>query len=177
MSLNSLTEKDRRNWVRSTTDSTAARPSVLESAGTKTVAAQVAPPENQITDALDLLAGYIPTEVIALYVAALSATQAMKTPPSPWLWWVIGVALTPVLYVVIMLSKRARDGQKLRPERWPWYRTVAATVAFAIWALAVPSPTQPMLPPDYLALIGLVALFVTIVLGLLDPILDKPAIA
>ena len=133
--------------------------------------------DNRVTNALNALVGYIPTEVITLYVAALSAEAALhSTVPAidaaTILWFFVG--LTPLLLLLIYLSKVAATGDKLPgPREWPWWKMVAATIAFFVWALAVPG--NPYLRDAAAAVAGLGAMLASTLLSIMTPIFERPA--
>ena len=133
--------------------------------------------DNRVTNALNALVGYIPTEVITLYVAALSAQAALHAAfnaidAATILWFF--VALTPVLLLLIYLSKVAATGDALPgPKQWPWWKMCAATIAFFVWALAVPG--NPYLKDAAAAIAGLGAMLVSTLLNILTPIFERPA--
>lgn len=127
------------------------------------------------SDVLDNLTKFIPTESITLYVAALGISVAgSETAPviePVFLYWLCAV-LTPIIFILLLVRKRATDGLSLRPERWPIWKIVAATIAFLVWALAVPnSPYLNFAGGPAIAAFG--ALFVSMFLSLLDPIFDR----
>jgi hypothetical protein len=177
MSLNALSSHElvRRGlapWTR------ARRGGGLESAGPADVrAAGPALEENRVTSALNALVGYIPTEVITLYVAALSAESALHSTfgfidAAAILWFF--VALTPLLLLLIYVSKVAATGDKLPgPAIWPWWKMCAATIAFFVWALAVPG--NPYLKDMTAAVSGLGAMLVSTLLSVMTPIFERPA--
>jgi hypothetical protein len=94
--------------------------------------------------ALDALVKYIPTESVTLYVAATSAIATL-TAALPWLtplrlYWGF-VALTPVLFLLIYIGKRRSQKLRFLPKsaaEWPWWKLIASTLAFMVWALALP---------------------------------------
>jgi hypothetical protein len=174
MSLNALSSHElvRRGiapWTRTR------RPGNLESAGDSD--ARPAPDENRVTTALNALVGYIPTEVITLYVAALSAQTALHSTfqvidAATILWFF--VALTPLLLLLIYLSKVAATGDALPgPGKWPWWKMCAASIAFFVWALAVPG--NPYLKDAAAAVAGLGAMLVSTLLSIMTPIFERPA--
>ena len=174
MSLNALSSNElvRRGlapWAR------ARRPGGLESAGEWD--ARPATEDNRVTNALNALVGYIPTEVITLYVAALSAEGALHSTfgfidASTILWFF--VVLTPLLLLLIYVSKVAATGDKLPgPGIWPWWKMFAATVAFFVWALAVPG--NPYLRDMAAAVAGVGAMLVSTLLNVMTPIFERPA--
>lgn len=174
MSLNALTSNEivRRGlapWTR------ARRTGGLESAGEPD--ARPGAENNRVTNALNLLVGYVPTEVITLYVAALSAQAAIHATFAfvdalTILWFFVG--LTPLLLLLIYISKVAATGDKLPgPALWPWWKMFAATVAFFVWAIAVPG--NPYLKDMTAAVAGFGAMLVSTLLNVLTPIFERPA--
>jgi hypothetical protein len=117
--------------------------------------------------ALDALSKFIPTEVLAPYVTALSlaVTQGWNVTAIYWYF----VAATPVVFVLFSFAKQAID-QKPWPAIVPLaWRTFAATVAFAVWGLSVPTnPLQAAIGGAAVA--GFFALIVSPVLWAADAI-------
>lgn len=93
---------------------------------------------------LDGLVKYIPTETVTLYVAATAALSSL-TAALPWLtaarlYWAF-VIFTPILFLLIYVGKRRTQNLPFLPEsiaQWPWWKMIAATIAFLFWALAIP---------------------------------------
>ncbi len=135
--------------------------------------------KTKASSALDALVRFIPTETITLYVAALAAMPALQATFS-WidetnLYWTFAV-LTPMLVVLIILGKRRSAGLAVLPplRKWPWYTMFAATIAFLVWALAVPS--SPYLTGEagkVVAAFG--AVLVSTFLTLLEPVFSAKA--
>jgi hypothetical protein len=128
------------------------------------------------SNALDSLARYIPTEAITLYVAACSAMASLKEkiPANAelWVYWIF-VVLTPILFLVIFMGKRRSAGLSALPaiSKWPWWKLVAATIAFGVWALAV--PTGPYSGGEVSGIVAaFCALFVSTILTLFEPIFE-----
>ena len=174
MSLNALSSNElvRRGlapWTRTR------RQGGLESAEGATTRPQAE--DNRVTGALNALIGYIPTEIITLYVATLSAESAIRATfpfidAAAILWFFVG--LTPALLLLIYISKVAATGDTLPgPAVWPWWKMCAATIAFFVWALAVPG--NPYLKDVTAAVAGLGAMLVSLFLSLLTPIFERPA--
>lgn len=136
--------------------------------------------DNQVKNALSMLVKYIPTESITLYIAALSAVEALKSfsphLTAKFIYWFFAI-LTPILVLVIYFGKRkvARIQPTIPPLReWPWWKTIAATIAFLIWALAVPS--NPYVEGALKsALVGFLAVFVSTILSVFEPLFDRPS--
>ncbi len=127
--------------------------------------------------AIEALIRYIPTEIITLYIAASSAMAALKkTFPivtEANTYWFFVVA-TPLVFMIIYAGERRSKGLSVvpMPHKWPWWKLVASTIAFAAWALAV--PTTPYLTGvEGGAIAGFLATFVSVGLSLLAPLFEK----
>lgn len=132
---------------------------------------------NTVTNSLNLLVKYIPTEVITLYVATLSATPALQElipgVQTRDIYWAFTI-VTPMLLFLVYVNKRATSGMTPVPEmrEWPWWKLGAATVAFMVWALAVPG--NPYVSGETAAVIAaLGAVFISMILNLLEPIVER----
>jgi hypothetical protein len=103
------------------------------------------PPSND--DVLAGLTKYIPTESVTLYIATVSAMGALKSYglTEAVTYWFF-VCLTPVFLLILFLRQLAiaQKDWKVSPTQWPWWRIIASTVAFVVWALAV--PCNPLIP-------------------------------
>ena len=128
----------------------------------------------------DVLAGltkYIPTESITLYVAVVSSLAALKgvgVTPAIAYWFFI--VFTPVLMIILYLRQSAIAGKEWRIPiaQWPWWKIIASTIAFSVWALAVPSDLLTGLDSSVSGVLaGLAALFVSTLLNLLAPFFEK----
>jgi hypothetical protein len=128
----------------------------------------------------EILLRLIPTEIIGAYIALLSVL-AFKQPVDcqssySGRWWLFGltVGLTPAVVALIYLGTAKRAGQKFK---WSViaFDMVAATIAFAAWASALPSTPFGNLcqwHPGY----GTAAVIVTAVfLPLLAPVFSPSA--
>ena len=128
----------------------------------------------------DVLAGltkYIPTESVTLYVAAVSSLPALKEVgiTSPIAFWFF-ICLTPVLMLLLFLRQLALAGKdwNISAAQWPWWRIIASTVAFAVWALAVPGNPLNFVDSAVSGVIaGFAALFVSTFLNILAPFFEK----
>ena len=129
------------------------------------------------SESLDNLTKFIPTESVTLYVAAIGIAAAAGDENLPlllqptFLYWLCA-ALTPLIFLILLLRSRALNNQTLRPDKWPIWKIIAATLAFLVWALAVPgSPYLDFTGGPTIAAIG--ALIVSTLLSLLDPIFSR----
>jgi hypothetical protein len=128
----------------------------------------------------DVLAGlskYIPTESVTLYVAAISSLPALKdTGISPAATFWFFVCLTLVLMLLLFLRQLALAGKdwKISVAQWPWWKIIASTAAFAVWALAVPGNPLKFADATVSGVVSaLAALFVSTLLNLLTPFFES----
>lgn len=142
-----------------------------ENASTEDVA-----PGKPDSNILESLVKYIPTEIITLYLAAISAHGALQS-IFPKLTITDSYRLfafaTPVVFLVIWLGKRRSAGLKLSPpiKEWPIWRSIASTIAFLVWALAIPDGSAPEANSSLEgAAFAFLALVVSTGLSLCDPL-------
>lgn len=130
-------------------------------------------------DLLAALTKYIPTESITMYVAIVSSQAALAS-LVPWLkpsvGYVVFVVVTPLLQLVLFLRHlaTAKRRWKIPPKAWPWWSMIASTIAFAVWAMAVPG--NPIIETNNAAggaVAGLAAMAASTVLNLLAPFFEK----
>lgn len=144
---------------------------------TPSVQREIAVKQNQVTESLESLVKYIPTEAVTLYVATLSAARLMRSVIPGFdprtIYWAFFL-VTPTLFLLVYASKRASDGLRAlpSPKQWPWWELIACTVAYAVWGLAVPG--NPYVDS---ALVAAFAAFGAVVIStfltLLEPIVLK----
>lgn len=141
---------------------------------------------NSATTALSAIAAYIPTEVVTVYVAVL-ATLGVTVPAAgggdgpetatPIAVYVVFIVLTPII-VWGLYASRAVAAKKRVPRRfhaWPKWEMAAATVAFAAWGAAMPSSPLEIFPWFSAALAGVVALILSLLIGVFAPLFSaKP---
>jgi len=124
---------------------------------------------------LNVLFGYIPTEILTLYIAVLAAIQQTNK-ATPWAaFWSFLIATPLVVWLVYAAKIRAL--QKPLPfqfRAWPLWEMVAATVAYLAWALALPNTPFVEYPWYSSGLAGVSVLAATTVLGLLGPFFQRP---
>jgi hypothetical protein len=113
----------------------------------------VAAPGATIDDFLGRLVKYIPAEIVGLYVAALGLAKDYQQ-----ITFFGCLILTPVF-----LWFATRD-----PAKGPlWLQVLLGTVAFPVWAIAIPSGPYSSLFPSQIT--SLLLLFVTVIFGLIKP--------
>jgi hypothetical protein len=125
----------------------------------------------------NVLFGYIPTEVLTLYVAALAAVQQVGNVTSTnWLAFGIFLFATPVI-VWLVYAAKLKNLQKALPLNfgaWPVWEMFAATAAYTAWAFALPKSPFSEYGWYSSALSGLAVLVVSTLLGLLAPFFQRP---
>jgi hypothetical protein len=131
--------------------------------------------DSRTSSALDGLVKYIPTESVTLYVAATSAIASLTAAfprVTPARLYISFVVLTPILFLLIYVGKRRSQQLSFMPEavtNWPWWKLIASTIAFSVWALAIP----PLIAGDAGKVVaGFGAVLVSTMLGLIGNIVD-----
>jgi hypothetical protein len=141
------------------------------------------PTTNSVNTAMQVLFGYIPTEVLTLYVAIVAAIHPSspgnptpKVGPEDWFVFWSFLAATPIVLWVVFASKM-KSAQKPLPlafSNWPLWEMFAATVAYVAWTFALPGTPFREFTNWYSAgLAGVVVLVASTVLGLLAPLFQN----
>jgi hypothetical protein len=142
--------------------------------------------QSAVTTALKVIATYIPTEVLTLYVAVIAALRspavAAAGPASNidfhplWRAFYCFLVATPIVVWVVYATKckAANKPIPFSPRAWPLWEMLAATVGYAAWAFAMPQ--SPFQQQDWYsaALAGITVMIVSAVLGLLAPLFTRP---
>src|SRR5216684_1050797 len=131
----------------------------------------------QIDTALHVLFGYIPTEVLTLYVAVLAAVQRPNEVTSAdWIaFWSFLVATPIVIWLVYGAKvKAANKTLPLAVGAWPLWEMLAATVAYCAWAFALPNTPFSEFSWYSSGLSGVAVLVASTCLGLLGPFFQNP---
>jgi len=126
----------------------------------------------QIDTALHVLFGYIPTEVLTLYVAVLAAVQRPNEVTSAdWIaFWSFLVATPIVVWLVYGAKvKAANKTLPLAVGAWQLWEMLAATVAYCAWAFALPNTPFSEFSWYSSGLSGVAVLVASTCLGLLGP--------
>ena len=138
------------------------------------------PPSNNATNALQVIATFIPIEVLTLYVAAVAALhKESEVTKAEWIAFWVFLILTPTIVWVVYAAKVKSAGKPLpaKPTRWPLWEMSAATIAYVVWAYALPgSPFSQFEKSGFYssALAGLFVLGVSTILGLVAPLFQRP---
>jgi hypothetical protein len=121
------------------------------------------------------IVGYIPTEIVAVYVPAVAAitTPGVPTGDGQWVLLIVVLALTPITTWAVFAAKRRNAGAPLpiAPSTWPWPEMLIATVAFLLWAFTLPRTPFDQFGWYQPGLAAVLLLVGTLVLGLLVPLL------
>ena len=120
--------------------------------------------------------GYIPTEVLTLYVAILAAVhQPNKITQPEWITFWVFLVTTPVVVWLVYAAKvmAEKKPMPLNLSQWPFWEMVAATLAFFAWAFALPNAVFSAYSWYSSALAGVIVLVASTVLGLLAPLFQR----
>ncbi len=121
-----------------------------------------AKPANNANDAIDIIMRYIPSEAIALYIAAIpilpiikekmisiinylgiTITSSLTSFIDRWFCILVFTALTALVVLLVYIG----NFQKKSKTKWtlkdgmPWWSIVSASIAFMVWAWAIPNPS------------------------------------
>ena len=131
----------------------------------------------QMDTAFHVLFGYIPTEILTLYVAVLAAvSQPDQVTNAEWITFWVFLGATPVV-VWLVYGAKIKAAQKplpLAPGTWPVWEIFAATAAYFAWALALPNTPFADYSWYSSALSGVIVLVTSTFLGLLAPFFQRP---
>ncbi|MEV6012610.1 hypothetical protein AB0M29_38200 [Streptomyces sp. NPDC051976] len=125
---------------------------------------------------------YIPTEVVATYVAVVGLLQqpADQSRASGWVVFWAFLGITPIAVWLGLARQEQVKGLPLpvHPASWPthtWFNLIAATASFALWGFSMPgTPFQDF--GWYKSPYGSAALVVgTLLLGLVSPLFQWDA--
>jgi K+-transporting ATPase A subunit len=135
---------------------------------------------------LSTISNFIPTEVIAVYIAALNIISQAKPPgyaqatidlANVVTFWLC-LILTPLaVWAAFAVKLKSASGSlPADPRAWPWWSTFAATLSFVVWAFALPNSG---LAGKFLGEFGNLAagisvLVVGMALSLFDPLFSSP---
>ena len=133
-----------------------------------------------IETAFNVLFGYIPTEVLTLYVAVTAAVQPVQqtgqVTTAAWITFITFLIATPIV-VWLVFGGKLMAAKKAVPtafKHWPVWEMFAASVAFCAWAFALPnSPFSEFKDWYSSALAGVAVLVASTVLGLLAPFFQR----
>jgi hypothetical protein len=145
--------------------------------------------KNSATNALSAIVAYIPTEIVTVYVAVLT-TLGVTVPPAaaangevvtatPLPVYGLFILLTPVVVWGLYASRVVAAGKRLpkRIRAWPKWEMLAATLAFAAWGAAMPSSPLEVIPGFEAALAGVVALVLSLLIGVFSPLFSSKPLA
>lgn len=108
--------------------------------GVRPMSVEVAKPaaaDTKTAKVLDALTKFIPTELLAPYVAALSLAESQH-------WnsikiYIVFVIATPLVYLLFEFARLAMESRSAPSIPVLIWRAIAATIAFAVWGLAAPT--------------------------------------
>ncbi len=151
-----------------TTPDAAAQPTAADAAST------TAP--GGVGVAFNVLFGYIPTEVVTIYVAFLAGINTTDAvTPGDWRAFWGFLSATPLVVWLIYAAKVKTAGKPLpvKFRVWPLWEMCAGTVAYAAWAFALPNTPFSSVAWYSAGLAGVLVLVVSTALGLLAPLFQN----
>ena len=136
---------------------------------------------NTVSTTFNVLFGYIPTEVVTLYVAVSAGLQPANQAEAAArqaLWIAFGcfLAATP-LAVWVVYATKLKGAKKPLPaaySTWPVWEMIAAMLAFSAWAFALPNSPFREAPWYSPALASIVVLLAATALGAVAPLFQRP---
>lgn len=132
---------------------------------------------NGVNTALHVIFGYIPTEILTLYVAVLAALEQPGPVTKPeWIPFFTFLIATPVV-VWLLYAAKVKAAQKpvpASPSQWPVWEMFAATVAYSAWAFALPNSPFTSYHWYSSAIAAIIVLLASTALGLLAPFFQRP---
>jgi hypothetical protein len=133
-------------------------------------------PKNSVETALNVLFGYIPTEIITLYVAVISSIQQGAKPnQAEWNAFVMFAVATPAV-VWLVYGAKLKNANMSVPMTFaacPIWEMSAATLAFFAWSFALPRSPFSAYEWYSASLSGVVVLIASTVLGLIAPFFQR----
>jgi len=98
-------------------------------------------PTAEIGKALDSIGTYVPTEIMATYLGLLAIIPATSQHRYLWLIFWLFLVVTPVVVWIGVSAAHPGRGLSLPLvafKSWPWLSMIAATLAFAVFAISLP---------------------------------------
>jgi len=140
---------------------------------------QPAPSASGVDTALQTVTTFIPTEVLTLYVSAVAALGSIQNSEGHdvgrWIPFYTFLAATPMLVWIAFATKLKASNKPIpaAPKRWPVWEMVAATLAFAAWAFALPNTPFVQFTWYSGGLAGFLILIVSGGLGAVAPLMQR----
>jgi hypothetical protein len=129
-----------------------------------------------IDTTFNVLFGYIPTEIVTLYVAVSAALQKGKGISwADWITFDAFLVATPLVVWLVFGGKLKGAGKPLPLTwaTWPVWEMTAATIAYVAWAFALPNSPFSQFGWYSGALSGVAVLLVSTALGLVAPFFQR----
>jgi len=131
-------------------------------------------PQDKVTQALEVVMAYIPTEVLTLYVATIAALQgdAAGSTRAGWTAFTAFLVATPIVVWLVYAAKFKAREKKLpwKPGDWPKWEMLSAIIAYLAWAYALPNSPFGEMTWYSSSVAGIVVMATAAILGLLTPL-------
>jgi hypothetical protein len=170
----------RRSGVQTATVPADRGPETLAEIGQSTGESQAT--QSPLTSALESIMAYIPSEVVTTYVAvvavlypATDGAPAVASAVTGWVPFGVFLVLTPIVSWLIYAAKVANASEPLPipVAKWPKWEMTVATVAFAIWAAALPNSPFNEFTWYSAGVAGIILLISSMMIGLMAPIFTR----
>jgi hypothetical protein len=132
-------------------------------------------PQKTMSDALALVAGYVPTEILTLYTMVLGIVTASGTHLPLWVFLAFLAFTPPVVWLVYAVREREEGRTRLpwRPSEWPLWEMCAALIAFVVWSAVMPRGALEVYPWYRADLAAIALLMVSLFLPLIGRLAKK----
>jgi hypothetical protein len=127
--------------------------------------------------AMHVLFGYIPTEILTLYVAVLAALHKPgQVTNVEWRTFIGFLIATPIVVWLVYARRVIANAKPLPilPSQWPLWEMFAATVAYLAWAFALPDTPFSTYTWYSSAIAAVTVLLASGILGLVAPLFQRP---
>lgn len=131
-------------------------------------------PKTTVENALGVLFSYIPTEVIALYVAVISTIDS-SNPKASWIAFFAFLVFTPVV-VWLVYAAKVQNSTGVIPITFaslPLWEMFASTLAFVAWGFALPDSVFQSFTWYSQSVAGVSILLTSTILSLIAPFFNK----
>jgi len=131
----------------------------------------------RVGEAAASIAGYIPSEIVTVYVAAIAlVTDPTRSRTGLWVAFWCCLACVPLVVWLLYAadSKASAKPVPFHPRAWPYYEVSLAVIAFGLWAAMLPN--TPFEDHDWYRkdVAGFLTLVFTIAVGLFAPLFTRP---
>lgn len=131
-------------------------------------------PKSTVENAIGVLFSYIPTEIIALYVAVIAAINSNNS-NAGWITFFVFLVFTPVVVWLVYAAKVKKMSGTIpfSFSSLPIWELIASTLAFIAWAFALPNSVFQVFSWYSQSVAGVSILLTSTVLSLIAPFFNE----